>query len=353
MKKSIMFLLTICIIYGKPVNAQVSRLLNKVSKSVTNTVNGKSDSDSKSVKEEPEPKCACELPEAVLDLGGDVKLDYKEMTISLRDDGALLVKDKLTSNFYIVKDGVRQGPIKDGDPRLKGFDNTDNATTENGKNPWAGNQYVTASGDKFLIKFGGKTYGPYGQINDLKVTKSKDKFAAIVVETRAITESDEKKLEEAMKNAKTDQEKMDIAMKYQQQMMEKMQQGGGPASIIPKFVSNIAETTYDPMEKPGAILNNTAKYDDILLVAGNKVYDLTGKQLLTLNADAVYAEYVFVNTTNTTYAYYKYGTLNFSDGTTLSELFNPYLKKINGQVYLAYMYYSPKKNAIMQCKIPF
>jgi hypothetical protein len=353
MKKSIIFLLTICIIYGKPVNAQVSRLLNKVSKSVTNTVNGKSDSDSKSVKQEPEPKCACELPEAVLDLGGDVKLDYKEMTISIRDDGALLVKDKLTSNFYIVKDGVRQGPIKAGDTRLTGFDNTDNATTEKGKNPWAGNQYVTASEDKFLIKFGGKTYGPYGQISDLKVTKSKDKFAAIVIENLAVSESDGKKMEEAMKNAKTDQEKMDLAMKYQQQMMEKMQNGGGPTSMTPKFVTNIAGATYNPMEEFGASLNNTAKFDDILLVARDKVSDLTGKQLLSLNTDAMGAEYVFVNTTNTKYAYYRYGTLTFSDGTTLSELFNPYLKKINGQVYLVYMYYSPKKNAIMQCKIPF
>jgi hypothetical protein len=29
------------------------------------------------------------------------------------------------------------------------------------------------------------------------------------------------------------------------------------------------------------------------------------------------------------------------------------LVKIDGKVFLAYMYYSPKKNSIMQCKIPF
>jgi len=34
-------------------------------------------------------------------------------------------------------------------------------------------------------------------------------------------------MEEAIKNAKTDQEKMDLSMKYSQQMMQKMQQGGG------------------------------------------------------------------------------------------------------------------------------
>jgi hypothetical protein len=34
-------------------------------------------------------------------------------------------------------------------------------------------------------------------------------------------------------------------------------------------------------------------------------------------------------------------------------LFNPHLIKTGSQVYLAYTYYSPKKNAMMQCKIPW
>lgn len=64
-------------------------------------------------------------------------------------------------------------------------------------------------------------------------------------------------------------------------------------------------------------------------------------------------ESLFVNTNNTKYAYYNYGTLTFDDGSIISELFNPHLVKINSQVSIAYMYYSSKKNAIMQCKIPF
>ena len=62
---------------------------------------------------------------------------------------------------------------------------------------------------------------------------------------------------------------------------------------------------------------------------------------------------LFVNSNNTKYAFYNSGTLTFSDNTTMTDLFNPYLVKADGKVYLSYMYYSPKNNAIMQHKIPF
>jgi hypothetical protein len=175
----------------------------------------------------------------------------------------------------------------------------------------------------------------------------------VVVENVAITEDEGKKMEEAIKNAKTDQEKMDLSMKYSQQMMQKMQQGGGPMSTMPKLVTNIPGATYDPLKSVGGMLNNNIKYDDILFSTYDKVIDLSNKVLLTLKPIASGAKDLFVNTTNTKYAYYNYGTLTFSDGTVMSELFNPHLVKVNGQVYLAYMYYSPKRNAIMQCRIPF
>lgn len=345
MKKSILFLLAICIFSGIPVNAQVSRLLNKVSNSVTNQVTGSN--------QEPEPKCACDQPELILDLGGSLKLDYSEITISVRDDGAILVKDKNTSDFYIVKNGTPQGPIKAGDPRLAGFDNIDSGDQPAGTKQWTNNEYITTTGEKYLIKFGGKSYGPYSKINEFKVSKLKDKFAAIVIETVLFNEAEGKKMEEAIKNAKTDQEKIDLSMKYSQQMMEKMQQGGGPNSTTPKMVTNIAGVTYDPLKSAGGSLNSNIKYDDILFTTYDKVIDLSNKVVLTLKQDDSGAKDLFVNTGNTKYAAYKYGTLTFSDGTTMSDLFNPYLVKVNNQVYLAYMYYSPKRNAILQCKLPF
>lgn len=353
MKKSILFLLPICIFTGNPVNAQVGKVINKVSKSVTNDVTGKPDSGAKSTKQEPEPKCACEQPELILDLGGNLKLMYSEISISVKDDGSILIKDRFTSNYYIARDGVTQGPVKAGDPRLKGFDNIDETDAAGETKPWANNEYISTSGDKYQIKFNNKSYGPYGQINEFKVSKSKEKFAAIVVENIPVSEADGKKMEEAIKNAKTDQEKMDLSMKYSQQMMQKMQQGGGPTSILPKLVTNIPGATYDPLKSIGGTLNNNIKYDDILFSTNDKVIDLSNKVLLTLKPDASGAKDLFVNTTNTKYAYYNYGTLTFSDGNVTSGLFNPHLVKVNGQVYLAYMYYSPKRNAIMQCKIPF
>ena len=353
MKKSILLLLSICVFSLNPVNCQVGRLLNKVTKSVANDVTGKPEKDSDSKNVEPEPKCACEQPELVLDLGGKLQLDYSEITISVNDDGAILVKDKFTNEYYIVKDGAPQGPVKAGDPRLAGFTNIDDADAPELTNRWANNAYITITGGKYTIKFNGKIYGPYGEISDFKVSKSKGKFAAIVTENVPVTAAEGEKMDAAMKNAKTEEEKRELAMKYSQQMMAKMQQGGGPNSMLPKMVTNIEGVTYDPLESRGGSLNNNIKYDDILFTAGDQVFDLSNNVLLTLKPDAAGAENLFVNTANTGYAYYNYGTLTFSEEKTMSELFNPHLVKVDNKVNLAYMYYSPKKNAILQCKIPF
>lgn len=353
MKKSILFLLALFIFLASPVNAQVGRLLNKVSKSVTSQVSGKPETGTKAANQEPEPKCACDNAELILGLGGNMKLDYSEITISVREDGAVLIKDKMTGDYYIAKDGTSQGPIKAGDPRLKGFDEIDNAVDPKSANAWANNEYITITGEKYLIKFGGKSYGPYSQINDFKVTRSKDKFAAIVIENVPVSEAEGKKMEEAIKNAKTDQEKMDLSMKYSQQMMQKMQAGGGPMSTLPKLVTNIQGVNYDPLKSVGGTLNNNVKYDDILLTTYDKVIDLSNKVILTLKPEESGVKDLFVNTANTKYAIYNYGSIKFSDGTTMSDLFNPHLVKVGGQVYIAYMYYSPKKNSLMQCKIPF
>jgi hypothetical protein len=349
MKKSILFLLAICILYVNPVNAQVNRILNKV----TDKALEKPKESSNTSKQQPEPKCACEQPELIFELGGNLKLMYSEITVNIKDDGSILVKDIVSSNFYIVKDGVTQGPIKSGDPRLAGFNNVEAADAAKPATPWANNEYISRSGDKYMIKFGGKSYGPYSQINDFKVTKSKEKFAAIVVENVPVSEADGKKMEDAMKNAKTDQEKMDLSMKYAQEMQQKMMQGGGPMSTMPKLVTNISGATYDPLKSVGGTLNGNVKYNDILFTTYDKVIDLSNNVLLTLKSDASGAKDLFVNTNNTKYAYYNYGTLTFSDGTVLSELFNVRWVKVNGQVYIAYMYYSPRRNAIMQCKIQF
>jgi hypothetical protein len=353
MKKSILFILTISMLFGIPVNAQLGRLLNKVSKSVANEITGNSDTGTKTAKVEPEPKCACEQPELIFELGGTLKLMYSEISLYVKDDGSILVKDKVSGNYYIAKDGVTQGPINEGDPRLAGFNGSGNTDISNKKNLWANNEYISRSGEKYIIKFNGKSYGPWAQINEFQVTKSKEKFAAYVVENIPVSEADGKKMEEAIKNAKTDQERMDLSMKYSQQMMQKMQQAGGAEGILPKLISNIEGVDIEALKSVPGNLNGNIKYDDILLTSYDKIFDLKGKLVLTLRQDAIGAKDLFINSANTRYAFYNYGTLTFSDNTIMSDMFTLRWIKSDGQVSLAYMYYSPKRNAIMQCKIPF
>jgi hypothetical protein len=356
MKKSILFLISICLIFGNPSNAQVNRLINKVTKSVSGEKSPKPEATAKSTNNDPEPKCACKQPELIVDLGGKLKLMYTELTLTIRDDGAILAKDRLSDAYYIVKDGVFDGPLKAGDPKLAGFDNiTDSNSSKTTSTLWSNNEFISKSGEKFLIKFNGESYGPYGEIRQFKVTKSKDKFAAIVVPSGPlVTETDAKKWEEKIKNAKTDQEKMDLSMQYSQEMAQKMQAGGGVMNTMPKLITNITGANFDPMRAAGGgMLNNSIKYDDILLKSYDKVTDLSSKVLIAVKPDALSASDLFINSANTKYAWYNYGTLTFGDGTIMSDLFNPHLLKTNGQVNLAYMYYSPGKNSIMQCKIPF
>jgi hypothetical protein len=355
MKRSVLLLLAISLIAGASLNAQ--GLLKKVSKSMTDELLGKSGSKSN----QPEPACACDKAELVMDMGGKLQLDYSELTLNISDDGRILAKDLHADNYYIVENGKTTGPLKPGEKRLKGFesvmshdtDSNSDSDSDTKKNTWEGNPYITKSGEKYLITFGGKSYGPYALITGFAVPKSGDKFAALVTENLVFNEAQSKQMEEAMKNAKTDQEKMDLSMKYGQEMQQRMMQGGGPQSIMVKMVSNIPDATYDPMKSANGMLNGKVKYDDIILVCYDKFVDLQGNTLLTIEPGVFGADKLYMNSSNTKYAYYNSGTLFFSDNTTMAELFNPYLVKVEGKIYLTYMYYSPKKNSIMQCKIPF
>jgi hypothetical protein len=348
MKRSILIFAALCLITDNIVNGQ--GLLKKVTNSMTNELLGKSQ---KNTSTQPEPTCACNDAKPVVGLGGKIQLDYKELTISYRDDGAILMKDKVSGNFYIANGDVLQGPMSAGDSRLAGFENE----TDGSQDQWVTRygQYITKSNGKYIINFAGKTYGPYSQINSFVIPKSKDNFAAMIVENIVATEEQGKKMDEAIKNARTEQEKMELAMKYTQELQNKMMQGGGPESMLPKLITSVAGATYSPMTGGQGTLNATMKYDEILIVnSDGSVSDLKGNKVITMKREYAYMQAVFINSANNKYAYEVYGELNFSDGSPkLNELFNLHLIKEEGKVYLAYMYYSPKKNSLMQCKIPF
>lgn len=351
MKKFAFLYLALCLIIVYPAAGQKSGFMNKVTKSA-NSILGTSDKAA-DTKTEPEPSCASDQAIIAMDLGGKLQLDYKELSISILSDGRILAQAHGTDEYYVAKNGVTSGPYKAGDPQIADFvPKEENDKSEAGflaKNK----PYITKSGDKFLITFAGKKYGPYAQINDFTVSSSKDKFAAVVIETIPFSQDQGKNMEEAMQNAKSDDERMELAMQYAQQMQEAMSQGGGPESMQAKLVTNIPNAKWDLLKSGGGTFNANIKYNDILIFTYDKIIDLQMKVIFTLKPEAIGAKNLYVNSNNTKYAYYKSGTLGFSDNTTMSDLFSPALIKADGTVYLSYMYYSPKKNAIMQHKIPF
>jgi hypothetical protein len=349
MKKSIFVFLALCFFTGTITNAQLS--LKKVTNSVTSKVLGTPEETQAKKTVQPEPNCACSQPEMILELTGKMQIDYTELNISTMDDGSILFKDKISGKFFIMKDDVTKGPYSEGDPEVAKY--AENTKDETGGNPLLikYKDYLSKTGDKYLITFNGKKYGPYGQINNFVVTRSKEKFAALVVENVVTTEDQGKKIEEAIKNAKTDQERMELAMKYSQEMQQKMMSGGGPTSILPKLITNIQGTSYDP--STGGTLNGNMKYDDILVNTIDGITDLKGNKVMSIKPEYLGVSTIFINSANTKYAVEGYGTLSFSDNTGLSDLFNVRFIKTDGKVYLAYMYFSPKNNAIMQCRMLF
>jgi len=354
MKKLLVSSLILFLLNLSPAGAQVGKFLKNVKNSVKQELTGTPDNKNKKGNTRPEPPCACDPSDLIMELG-KYQIDYTELNISVLDDGSILVRDNVADNYYIAKSGATEGPYKSGDPRLDRFQVPANNGSEVKEKdlPEVYKGYISKAGEKYLITFNGKNYGPYALITKFSVSNSGDKFAAMATENIVATEDEGKKMEEAIKNAKTDQERMELAMQYSQKIQQKMMSGGGPQSMMSKLVTNVQGVKVDDMLAMGAQLYSNMKYDDILLVSFDKIMDLQGKTLMTFNRSECDPASIYISSDNSRYACYRYGTLTFSDSKTLSELFNPHLIKAEGKVYLAYMYYSPKRNAIMQCKIPF
>ena len=263
---------------------------------------------SESLFQQSDPACACDQPELIVGLGGKFKLDYKELNVCTMDDGSVLLMDRNTDDYYIVKGGATQGPFRQEDPRVAGFANCYLESEDMNDLLTRYKGILNKSGEKYIINMGGKTYGPFIDMYDFTVSMSRDKFAVIA----------------ASKEGE-----------------------------MPKLVTNIPNATFDVVNTPGAGICGSMKYDEILIITDTKILNLQGKTLFNIKPEMSGCGYFFINTSNTRYAVYDFGTLTFSDGKLLQDCFNPHLIKSGGTVYLAYMYYSPKRNAIMQCKIPF
>ena len=351
MKKSLVLTIIMTLVMVLPLESQ--GLLNKVKNAVSKEILGTSDNNGSTAG--PEPTCACDNAKQIADLTR-FKIDYREMAVSVKDDGSILVKDTRQNKYFIINNGNSSGPYQENDPKVQAFDNRDENNNQTlDSDVWAKLYpgYITKTGDNYLIKFNGKSYGPYAVISDFSVSLSKDKFAAVITEKVIATEDQQKKLEDEMAKAKTDQERMAVAMKFNQQMTDVMSADNAVEALQPMLISNIPGATYEAIKYSSGRLDNKMKIDDILVKTGDKVINLQGNTVARLDRSAFLYKNIFINSSNNGYAGYDSGTLIFSNNSKLSDLFNPYLVENDGKVFLTYMYYSPGKNSIMQCAMAF
>jgi hypothetical protein len=351
MKKLI--ILTMVLLLPGLSDAQVGRLLRNVKSSIANEIlNGGSNKDEN--QPAPEPSCASNDAEQVFDLG-KYKIEYHETEVCILDDNSILLLDMKTNNYYISKDNVIKGPYKEWDREVVEFKKLCDENDNKDDDPLSlkNSKYISRSGEKFLISVGGKSFGPYAKIEQFIISKSGDKFVAVVVENIINTSDTFKKIQAEIQNAKTNEEMMQISMKYSAVLQEEIQSTGGGEGLYPVLVSNYPVLDINEFYIKGGQFTGKIKYDDILILSNDKIFDLQGHPVLMIKPGICNADNMFLSTDNTKYACYKYGTLTFSDDNILAELFNPHLLKNEGKVYLAYMYYSPGKNSIMLHKIPF
>ncbi|MFA5327460.1 MAG: hypothetical protein WC384_06685 [Prolixibacteraceae bacterium] len=360
MRKSIIFVLivSVFIAVNYSAHAQLGRLMNKAQNKLVDKALGNSNTDKepKSTAVEEDPLCACADATVAFKFTDGLKINYKEATFSVSEDGTLLVFDMVSKKYYTAKNGVLQGPYEAESPIVRQFDLPEEEkgaqlSTDVLLERYKG--FIVPSGEKFTINFDGKSYGPFAVIQSFVLNHSKTKFAALVARDVLMTEDQGAKMELEAKNAKTDQERMALAMKMSQQMQERMMAAGGEIDVLPKLISNVPESKLDMML--GNNFSGKVKFDDIVNVGFDKITDLKGKTLITFDPQKLNnsANGFWLSSDNLRIASYNYGLLTLSDGKEFVEVFCPYLMKDAGKVYLTYMYFSPANNAVMQCRLPF
>lgn len=357
MKKSVVFpMLVVFLTLSYTANAQLGGLVKKVKNNTVDKVLGDpqqgQQADKKTVKKDPD--CACKDAKLIFGFSDSLKIDYKEYAFSVANDGQILISDKIKGEYYIADHGKLHGPYDKSDPLVKQFElpesNGEQAKIEDLMAQYKG--IIVPSGEKYAIKFNGKTYGPYAVINSFMQNHSGTKFAAMVTKDVMMSEAQGKILEEKSKNAKTQEEQMQLAMEMSQQMQQTMMANGGTMDITPKLVTNIPGAQTD-MVVPGSF-SAKVKFDEIVLTGYDKISDLTGKTLITLDPAKVRSfNGLWLSSDNSRLATFSDGTLSIGDDKVYTEVFCPYVAKFDGKVNLTYMYFSPENNAIMQCRLPF
>jgi hypothetical protein len=349
---SIIFLLAGALNYSS--QAQLGGLLNKVKNKIVDKTLG-NDTGSKTGNQAKEPDCASEKDKVVFEFDKGYKVDMTEITVCIQN-GDILLFSKLTSKYFVKKKNSDspEGPYEADNPEVTRF-NCNSTVSSSEKKDFSiiYPEFVSRSGEKYLIKFGGKSYGPYAVIMNFVVSDLKSKFVAQVIPDMMFTEKENQELEKESKNADnmTMEQKMALAKKVQDKMMQKTM-SGTPMDFQMKLISNVPNAD----NNPGATVmySSSIKFDEIVCLGAGQIMDLSGKTIFTYDIQKVNPyDGMWLSSDNTRYVTYSYGLLKFSDGKVCNEVFSPYLVKEEGKVYLNYLYYSPKRNAIMQISTTF
>ncbi len=301
-----------------------------------------------------EPACACNPAETILNLAGK-KLVYSELSVNVLFDNSIMILDGVSGKYYKIKSGVQKGPLSPEDPEVAPFINQ--VVVPEDFNPLytTYRDYIIKNAGKYQIKINGTTYGPYYSVNDFYITRSGDRFLAMVCDKEPFAMKIEK-INQKINNAATEQEKNELQAQHMILVQEEIASGGDVLNNN-KMVSNIPGAVFKPESLP--FFNADAKFDEIVRAGYDEnnqfaLFSLSDKKLISINNDhLILGQEIFIKSNNSGYAIYGNGTLTFSDGTFKSEIFNPYLTKAEGRIFLTYMYYSPGKNSIMQCKLLF
>jgi hypothetical protein len=335
----------ISFLVGMTASAQIGGLMNKIKKEVANRVLGTSGD----VKD---PSCATDDAILVYQFSKNEKIVMNEISFCHTNKGALLIQNKLSRDYYVVMDGTQTGPYKEDDPALAAFGYCYDSEDDSGDVTEKFRGFVFKEGNRYVIKFNGKTYGPYDEILSFTMNENQDKFVASVYE-KLLKESDlgdMSKIEKEMNNAKTDEERMQIAMQISQKITAVMSEQQAISSA-PQVVTNIPDVVWNPLM---GTTNNRIKFNDIVVTSMNEIKDLQGNTLFSFNnlENNIYEKF-WLSSDNKSWAGYNNGQIIFSNGKKIQEVFSPFLDLSDGNLFINYLYFSPVKEAIMKVRIPF
>ena len=357
MKKLVIFVLAtgILLCSGFVASAQLGGLMNKVKNKMVEKVLGveqegsQGEGGSGSVS-----NCASDDDPVVFEFGKGFKVAANEVSIHIRD-GNILLYHKAEGKYYIRRgnSGATEGPFKGDDPAVKGFGSLNaGGTMSEDELLVTYPQYISRSGEALTIRAGGKSYGPYAGIHSFVLNDAATEFAALVVTEVYKEDPGMAELARKMEQAKTDQEKMAIAMANQEKMAAEAMKIAN-MDMTPKLVTNVAGASEEvPM---GAELSSTIKRNMIVWVTLNGITDLAGNKIFDkANLTGYYdMQNFWLSSDNKIFCSYDNGTLKFSDGRECNGIFSPYREVVDGREVISFFYFSPQRNAILKSSHPF